>query len=34
MLSEVSQTQKDKGLMLSLIYGREIQKTNYTQKQA
>jgi hypothetical protein len=34
MPSEVSQAQKDKGLMFSLLRGREIQKTNYTQKPA
>jgi hypothetical protein len=28
MLSEVSQAQKDKGHMFSLIRGRQIQKTN------
>jgi hypothetical protein len=34
MLNEVSQAQKDKGRMFSLIRGRQIQRQTYTQKQA
>jgi hypothetical protein len=34
VLSEVSQTQKDKGYMFSLICGRKIQKINIYTKQA
>jgi hypothetical protein len=33
ILSELSQVQKDKGCMFSLIYGRQIQKINVYTKQ-